>query len=71
MPNPDLSHTLAWERELDRIEADVTTAGSGDITATVNGHAKVSMMGSGDVDLGGGANCNVTKMGSGEVTCGH
>jgi hypothetical protein len=26
MPNPDLSHTLAWERELDRIEADVTTA---------------------------------------------
>jgi hypothetical protein len=50
--------------------ADVSMAGSGNVTAVVNGPATVNIMGSGDVDLGPGARCTTHKMGSGEVRCG-
>lgn len=50
--------------------AEVKIAGSGSVTAQVDGAAKVSMMGSGDVDLGPKARCNTKKMGSGAVRCG-
>ena len=50
--------------------AQVSSAGSGTIRATVDGSAQVSVVGSGTVDLGPKARCSVTRMGKAEVRCG-
>lgn len=58
-------------RGLHARNATVSVAGSGDMSATVDGQATVSLSGSGDVDLGGRARCTISKSGSGDVTCGQ
>jgi len=50
--------------------ADVSTAGSGGVRATVDGPARVSVVGSGTVDLGRGARCTVSRLGKAQVRCG-
>jgi len=50
--------------------ADVSSAGSGGVRATVDGPARVSVVGSGTVDLGRAARCTVTRMGKAQVRCG-
>lgn len=50
--------------------ADASIAGSGSISADVNGKASVSILGSGDANMGANAVCQISKMGSGTVTCG-
>lgn len=50
--------------------AEIRSAGSGGIRATVRGPATVALVGSGDVDLGGDARCTIRKAGSGTVRCG-
>jgi hypothetical protein len=50
--------------------AQVSSAGSGTIRATVDGAAQVSVVGSGSVDLGPNARCSVTRMGKAQVRCG-
>ena len=49
--------------------ADVSIAGSGDVTANATQTADVSIMGSGNVQLSGGAKCKISKAGSGNVSC--
>ncbi|MCD2314829.1 DUF2807 domain-containing protein [Sphingomonas sp. IC-11] len=50
--------------------ATVATAGSGRISALVDGPAAVSLVGSGVVDLGQRARCTVRRVGSGRAICG-
>jgi hypothetical protein len=50
-------------------DADITSAGSGSVRATVTKAAKIESSGSGGTILTGGAKCNVSKAGSGNVRC--
>jgi hypothetical protein len=56
-------------QKLNATNAELSIAGSGDVSINATGKVEAKVAGSGDINVTGGANCVSKSMGSGSINC--